>query len=407
MYIIIPFYYYNSLVPHIFQRHPRHKICIVSIVTNIAMTHHRQRFDDQVKHLHDDIESLSSMLAKNYNFTALNGSKSSHRQLDTSYRSSTSGHHDHNHSYNHESVDAKGNDEALKNAQETITRLEREVHRVSKERDDLLFRIEHMQKDIDNYRQSIQENGRLKSMYEHLKQDHESLRISLESSDRIRKQQKELIQLLQRSHSIVDNNSTCSVNSYSSLATPRESLVSGHTFTPSIVGENRSWLNTSSGSNHIGIHSHLDNVSTSISGISDRAHKGDGGGGRKKKKIPSSVSSPRSASSKKSTQSRDRSRSVDHSNKVNHINKTGIADTYSRSSSAKNVSSRNGVGSTRTSSMKNQKNSGTSDKKSSVSHALASSNKVRNDYGLLSSIYSAPVVQNPGRPPRPLRMKSY
>ena len=374
------------------------------------MTHHRQRFDDQVKHLHDDIESLSSMLAKNYNFTAPSGNKPSNRQngshgLDTSYRS-TAGHQDHSHSHghSHDSVDAKGNDEALKDAKETITRLEREVHRISKERDDLLFRIEHMQKDIDNYRQSIQENGRLKSMYEHLKQDHESLRISLESSDRIRKQQKELIQLLQRSHSIVDNNSICSVNSYSSLATPRESLVSGQTFTPSIVGENRSWLNTSSS----GIHGHLDNVSTSISGISERAHKGDGGIGRKKKKIPSSVSSPRSASSKKSTQSRDRSRSVDHSNKVSHITKMGIADNYSRSSSAKNVSSRNGISksTTRTSS-KNQKNSGSNEKKSSVSHALASSHKVRNDYGLLSSIYSAPVVQNPGRPPRPLRMKSY
>ncbi len=356
------------------------------------------------------------MLAKNYNFTALSGNKPSNRQngglyngshgLDTSYRSTT-GHQDHSHGHSHDNVDSKGNDEALKDAKETITRLEREVHRVSKERDDLLFRIEHMQKDIDNYRQSIQENGRLKSMYEHLKQDHESLRISLESSDRIRKQQKELIQLLQRSHSIVDNNSICSVNSYSSLATPRESLVSGQTFTPSIVGENRSWLNTSS-SNHIGIHGHLDNVSTSISGISERAHKGDSGIGRKKKKVQSSESSPRSASSKKSTQSRDRSRSVDHSNKVNHINKMGIADTYSRSSSAKNVSSRNGISksTTRTSS-KNQKNSGNNEKKSSVSHALASSHKLRNDYGLLSSIYSAPVVQNPGRPPRPLRMKSY
>lgn len=385
------------------------------------MTHHRQRFDDQVKHLHDDIESLSSMLAKNYNFTGVSSKTNNrysggggnspgsyngtHQGHDISHRSS-SGHHDQ--SYNHgksENIDTKNNDEALKDAKETINRLEREVHRVSKERDDLLFRIEHMQKDIDNYRQSIQENGRLKSMYEHLKQDHESLRISLESSDRIRKQQKELIQLLQRSHSIVDNNSICSVNSYSSIATPRESLVSGQTFTPSIVGENRSWLNTSS-SNNIGIHGHLDNASTSISGISDRARKGENITGKKKKKVSASsvLSSPRSASSKKSIQSRDRSRSVDNSSRINHTNKLGIADTYSRSSSAKNISSRN---TTRTVSSKNQKVSSTNDKKSAASHTLAHSNKVRNDYGLLSSIYSAPVVQNLGRPPRPSRMKSY
>jgi len=387
------------------------------------MSHHRQCFDDQVKHLHDDIESLSSMLAKNYSFTSINNSKSNHRSngyspsshggsvgLDTSYRSNSGHHH---HSYNHgksdNSMDTKGNDEALKDAKETINRLEREVHRITKERDDLLFRIEHMQKDIDNYRQSIQENGRLKGMYEHLKQDHESLRISLESSDRIRKQQKELIQLLQRSHSIVDNNSICSVNSYSSIATPRESLVSGQTYTPSIVGENRSWLNTSSSNNHSGIHGHLDNASTSISGISDRARKGDSGVGKKKKKVSSSVLlSPRSASSKKSTQSRDRSRSADHSSRINQINKLGIADTYSRSTSAKNTSSRresNPMNPRLPS--KSQKNGGNHDKKPSVSHALAKSSKARNDFGLLASIYSAPVVQNPGRPPRPLRMSSY
>jgi hypothetical protein len=180
--------------------------------------------------------------------------------------------------------------------------------------------------------------------------------------------------------------------------------VSGQTFTPSIVGENRSWLNTSS-SNNIGIHGHLDNVSTSISGISDRAHKGENITNKKKKKVSSSVlSSPRSASSKKSIQSRDRSRSVDNSSRINHTNKLGIADTYSRSSSAKNISSRN---TTRIVSSKNQKVSSTNDKKSAASHTLAHSNKVRNDYGLLSSIYSAPVVQNLGRPPRPSRMKSY
>ena len=86
------------------------------------------------------------------------------------------------------------------------------------------------------------ENGRLKAQYEHLKQDHESLRISLESSERIRKQQKELIHLLQRSQSVTDNMSVSSINSISSIATPRESLsaISSH-ITPSITAENRSW----------------------------------------------------------------------------------------------------------------------------------------------------------------------
>jgi hypothetical protein len=52
-------------------------------------------------------------------------------------------------------------------------------------------------------------------------QDYESVKVSLESSERIRKQQKELINLLQRSHSLAvasDSGSVLSFNSMSSIS---------------------------------------------------------------------------------------------------------------------------------------------------------------------------------------------
>jgi len=47
------------------------------------------------------------------------------------------------------------------------------------------------------------ELGKYKAMFDNLKHDYDSLKGSLESSERIRKQQKELIQLMQRSNNIV------------------------------------------------------------------------------------------------------------------------------------------------------------------------------------------------------------
>jgi hypothetical protein len=93
-------------------------------------------------------------------------------------------------------------------------------------------------------RKASSEIGRIKASYEHLKQDHESLRISLESSERIRKQQKELINLLQRSHSVADLSSVVSFNSISTNVTPidNKSISSNITFSSSaLAAENRPW----------------------------------------------------------------------------------------------------------------------------------------------------------------------
>jgi len=53
----------------------------------------------------------------------------------------------------------------------------------------------------------------------HSPQDYESVKVSLESSERIRKQQKELINLLQRSHSLAVASDSGSVLSFNSIST--------------------------------------------------------------------------------------------------------------------------------------------------------------------------------------------
>ena len=120
-------------------------------------------------------------------------------------------------------------------------------------------------------RKSLQEAVRIKSDYEHLKQvfilfcssgacksfiliptyctqDYESIRVSLESSERIRKQQKELINLLQRSHSIgavaSDTGSILSFNSISSIGEAPANTSSRRAAdlsSASLAAENREW----------------------------------------------------------------------------------------------------------------------------------------------------------------------
>ena len=60
-------------------------------------------------------------------------------------------------------------------------------------------------------------------------QDHELVMISLESSERIRKQQKELIDLLQRSAAVAEGTQDIGLNAGLSLSTV------------SIAAENRTW----------------------------------------------------------------------------------------------------------------------------------------------------------------------
>lgn len=67
-------------------------------------------------------------------------------------------------------------------------------------------------------RKGLPEYARLKTLYESLKQDHEAVKTSLESSERIRLQQKELIQILQRTNNIAGDSSIASVQSISSIS---------------------------------------------------------------------------------------------------------------------------------------------------------------------------------------------
>ena len=67
-------------------------------------------------------------------------------------------------------------------------------------------------------------------------QDNDALRISLESSEKIRKHQKELIYMLQKSHSLADTASNLSIASVSTIS-QRDAL----SITPSIAAENRQW----------------------------------------------------------------------------------------------------------------------------------------------------------------------
>jgi hypothetical protein len=70
----------------------------------------------------------------------------------------------------------------------------------------------------EELRKGLPEYARLKAMYESLKQDHEALKTSLDSSERIRFQQKELIQVLQRSNNMGVDSSAASVQSISSIS---------------------------------------------------------------------------------------------------------------------------------------------------------------------------------------------
>lgn len=80
-------------------------------------------------------------------------------------------------------------------------------------------------------------------------QENEALRVSLESSERIRKQQKDLIQLLQHTNSLVDKsaislNSAASMSTIHPLPSANEATRISHDFSaaaPSLEAENRSW----------------------------------------------------------------------------------------------------------------------------------------------------------------------
>ncbi len=80
-----------------------------------------------------------------------------------------------------------------------------------------------LRQENDELKNHLSDYSHIKAAYETLKHDHESLKISFQSCERIRIQQKELIDVLQRSQVLVggtvgDNGSIASFNSVSSIS---------------------------------------------------------------------------------------------------------------------------------------------------------------------------------------------
>lgn len=132
-------------------------------------------------------------------------------------------------------------------AKRAVSKLRREVQVTTRDRDDALRRLEQAYREIEEMRRALQEAARLRSNYDHLRQDHDALRISLESSERIRKQQKALIDLLQKTSSTISD--SASVGSYSSYGGSGRGGGSagggGSVSTQGVAAENREWLNAS------------------------------------------------------------------------------------------------------------------------------------------------------------------
>lgn len=138
-------------------------------------------------------------------------------------------------------------------AKKTVAKLKRDLQNALRERDDAIHRLDHAHREMDEMRRALQEAARLRATYDHLRQDHDAVRISLESSERIRKQQKALIDLLQKTASTMSD--TASVGSYSSSQYGGgNSIINGSVSTMnshhgysgnSQAAENREWLNAS------------------------------------------------------------------------------------------------------------------------------------------------------------------
>jgi len=138
-------------------------------------------------------------------------------------------------------------------ARRAVSKVRRELQAVTRERDDALGRLDHAYREMEEMRRALQEAARLRASFDHLRQDHDALRISLESSERIRKQQKALIDLLQKSHTTISD--SASVGSYSSSQYGAGGGGGGSVSTANsrpyslssqvVAAENREWLNAS------------------------------------------------------------------------------------------------------------------------------------------------------------------
>jgi hypothetical protein len=126
----------------------------------------------------------------------------------------------------------------------SLVRSKRDMHTAIRERDDALFKLEQAEREIGALRVASKEAERLKVLNVQLQQDIGSLQISFDSSERIRKQQKDLINLLQRSQALDSGGSAHSgfmdTSNHSLNGTTKEYDMSER----SIAELNRSWLNS-------------------------------------------------------------------------------------------------------------------------------------------------------------------
>ncbi|KAJ1431803.1 hypothetical protein B484DRAFT_448202 [Ochromonadaceae sp. CCMP2298] len=150
----------------------------------------REEFENQLRDLQKDISNLSSKL----NIPAAEAPPQSYANGESNLSASYTSSQEINRSIG-----------SRTNRGDALAQQMQDCHVARKERDDAVYKLETVQSELQDLRRSLQEGARVKASYEHLRQDCESLKISLESSERIRRQQKELIALLQRSHSIASN----------------------------------------------------------------------------------------------------------------------------------------------------------------------------------------------------------
>lgn len=108
-----------------------------------------------------------------------------------------------------------------------------DVYRVTAERDALQSKCNKLERVVTDLRHELSEMEHTKMELTHLKRDHATLTTSLETSERIRQQQKALITMLQTNNSKGDSSSL-----------DKDAGDASNSVTPSVVAENRVWLNT-------------------------------------------------------------------------------------------------------------------------------------------------------------------
>lgn len=141
-----------------------------------------------------------------------------------------------------------------------------DAHRIIAERDALQSKCHKLERVITDLRHELSEMEHTKMELTHLKRDHATLTTSLETSERIRQQQKALITMLQgNSNSKADTNSL-----------DRDGGDASNSVTPSVVAENRVWLNSALSSNK--------GTSSVVSGLSETDTDGESRGSRKGRK---------------------------------------------------------------------------------------------------------------------------